>query len=80
MSWWNLLAVPIAGILALAYGRRIFFWCLVAFFFGFWSLVIVLLPHKDPRVPKFPNWLLVSYSNWQIARIMRPIRDPSDLL
>ncbi len=80
MSWWNLLAVPIAGVLALAYGRRIFFWCLVAFFFGFWSLLIVLLPRKELRVPTLPTWLLVFWGNRQIARIMRPIRDPSDLI
>jgi hypothetical protein len=79
VSWWNLLAVPIAGILALAYGRRVFFWCLVAFFFGFWSLLIVLLPRKELKVPTLPNWLLVLWGNRQIARIMRPIRDPSDL-
>jgi len=73
------LAAPIAALLALAYGRRIWFWSCVAILFGFWSLLIVLLPRKEVKIPTFPNWLLVSYSNWQIARIMRPIRDPSDL-
>jgi hypothetical protein len=80
VSWWNVLAAPIAALLALTFGRRVWFWSLFAILFGFWSMIILLLPYKDPRIPKFPNWLLASWSNWQIARIMRPIRDPSDLL
>ena len=80
MSWWNLLAAPIAGVLALAYGRRLSFWIIFALCFGFWSLLIIFLPRKDLRIPTLPSWLLVFWGNRQIARIMRPIRDPSDLI
>ena len=80
MSWWNLLIAPVAGVLALAYGRRIWFWFAFGFFFGLWSFLIVLLPRKELRVPTLPTWLLVFWGNRQIARIMRPIRDPSDLI
>jgi hypothetical protein len=80
MSWWNLLAAPIAGVLALAYGRRLSFWILFALCFGFWSLLIILLSRKELRIPTLPSWLLVFWGNRQIARIMRPIRDPSDLI
>jgi hypothetical protein len=80
MNWWNLLAAPIACLLALAYGRRIWFWTLFALCFGFWSLLIILLPRKELRIPTLPSWLLVFWGNRQIARIMRPIRNPSDLI
>ena len=80
MSWWNLLSAPIACLLALAYGRRIWFWTLFALCFGFWSLLIILLPRKELRIPTLPSWLLVFWGNRQIARIMRPIRNPSDLI
>jgi hypothetical protein len=79
MSWWNVVIAPVAGLLALAYGRRIWFWFAFGFFFGLWSLLIVLLPKKELKIPTLPNWLLVFWGNQQIARIMRPIRDPSDL-
>ena len=79
MSWWNLLIAPVAGILALAYGRRIWFWFAFGFFFGLWSFLIVLLPKKELKIPTLPNWLLVCRGTQKIARIMRPIRDPSDL-
>ena len=79
MSWWNLAIAPVSGILALAYGRRIWFWFAFGFFFGLWSFLIVLLPKKELKIPTLPNWLLVLWGNRQIARIMHPIRDPSDL-
>ena len=79
MSWWNVVIAPVAGLLALAYGRRIWFWFAFGFFFGLGSLLIVLLPKKELKIPTLPNWLLVFWGNQQIARIMRPIRDPSDL-
>ena len=47
MSWWNLLAAPIAGVLALAYGRRLSFWILFALCFGFWSLLIDIAEAMD---------------------------------
>jgi len=80
VSWWNLAIAPVSGILALAYGRRIWFWFAFGFFFGLWSFLIVLLPKKELKIPTLPNWLLVLWGNRQIARIMRPIRDPSDLI
>lgn len=79
MSWWNLLIAPVAGVLALAYGRRIWFWTFIALCFGFWFLLIILLPRKELKVPTLPTWLLVFWGNRQIARTMRLIRDPSDL-
>jgi len=80
MSWWNLAIAPVTGLLALAYGRRIWFWFSFGLFFGLWSLLIVLLPKKEMRVPTFPDWLLVYWGNRVIAKEMRSIRDPSDLL
>jgi hypothetical protein len=80
MSWWNLLIAPITGILALAYGRRILFWFAMGFFFGLWSFLIVLLPKKELRLPVLPDWFLAYWGNRIIAKEMRSIRDPSDLL
>jgi hypothetical protein len=80
MSWWNLLVAPITGILALAYGRRIWFWFAFGLFFGLWSFLIVLLPRKEFRLPVIPERFLVYWGNRVIAKEMRSIRDPSDLL
>jgi hypothetical protein len=80
MSWWNLLIAPITGILALAYGRRIWFWFAFGLFFGLWSFLIVLLPRKEFRLPVIPERFLVYCGNRVIAKEMRSIRDPSDLL
>ena len=80
MNWWHLISAPLAGILALAYGRRIWFWFAFGLFFGFWSLLIVLLPRKELRVPILPDRFLVFWGNRVIAKEMRSIRDPSDLL
>jgi len=80
MNWWHLISAFLAGILALAYGRRIWFWFTFGLFFGFWSLLIVLLPRKELRVPTLPDWFLVYWGNRIIAKEMRSIRDPSDLL
>lgn len=80
MSWWNVPIGIVAGLLALAYGRRIWFWSAFGFAFGLWSFLIVLLPKKELRVPTLPDWFLVSWGNRAIAKEMRSIRDPSDLL
>jgi hypothetical protein len=80
MSWWNLLIAPVTGILALAYGRRIWFWFAMGFFFGLWSFLIVLLPKKELRLPVLPDWFLAYWGNRIIAKEMQSIRDPSDLL
>ena len=80
MSWWNLLIAPVAGILALAYGRRIWFWFAFALFFGFWSFIILLLPRKELRIPVLPNRFLVSWGNRIIAKEMRSIHNPSDII
>jgi hypothetical protein len=80
MSWWNLAIAPVAALLALAYGRRIWFWFAFGLFFGLWSFLIVLLPRKELRVPTLPGWFLVYWGNRVIAKEMRSIRDPSDLL
>jgi hypothetical protein len=80
MSWWNLAIAPVAGILALGYGRRIWFWFAFGLFFGFWSFIILLLPRKELRLPVLPDRFLAYWGNRIIAKEMRSIRNPSDLL
>ena len=81
MSWWSVLAVPMVASLALIKGRSLLFWSLAAFLFTFWPLLIlVFLPFKEIRLPQLPEPVLRFWGNRIIAKEMRKIETPSDLM
>ena len=81
MSWWSVLAVPVVGFVALVKGRGLFFWSVMAACFTFWPLlVLAFLPFKEIRLPELPEPVLRFWGNRIIARQMRKITTPSDLM
>ena len=81
MSWWSVLAVPVAASMALIKGRSLLFWSLMAACFAFWPLlVLAFLPFKEIRLPQLPEPVLRFWGNRIIAKEMRKIETPSDLM
>ena len=81
MGWWSVLAVPAVAFVALVKGRGLFVWSVMAFFFAFWPLlVLVFLPFKEIRLPQLPQPVLRLWGNRIIAKEMRKIETPSDLM
>ena len=81
MSWLNVLAVPIVAFVALGFGRRILFWSICAFFFGFWVLIpLFLLPKKAKAEPEIPKIFIAFAVNRYIKKELKGIKYPSDIL
>jgi ATP/ADP translocase len=81
MSWLNVLAVPIVAFVALGFGRRILFWSICAFFFGFWVLIpLFLLPNKQKAEPELPKIFIALAINQHIKKEMKGIKYLSDIL
>ena len=81
MGWWSVLAVPVVAFVALVKGRSLFAWSVMAFFLAFWPLLIlVFLPFKEIRLPQLPEPVLRFWGNRIIAKEMRKIETPSDLM
>jgi hypothetical protein len=77
MSWWNLIFVPCALIIALGKGRSMLIWSALSVFIGFWAVLIVaLLPKKEIRLPYFLREFLMTH--W-IRDEMKGINSPADL-
>jgi ATP/ADP translocase len=81
MSWWNVLAVPIVALVAMAFGRKHIFWSICAFFFGFWVLIpLFLLPKKAKAEPEIPKIFIAFAVNRYIKKELKGIKYPSDIL
>ena len=81
MSWWSVLAVPVVGFVALVKGRGLFFWSVMAACFTFWPLlVLAFLPFKEIKPLQLPEPVLRFWGNRIIAKEMRKIETPSDLM
>lgn len=62
-------AMMTTALFAWAFGRKVIFWSLTAYFFTFWPvLVLCLLRKKQPRLPKFPKILLAFYGQKYVAK------------
>lgn len=80
MSWINVLAVPIVALVAIGHGRRFGFWSILAFFFGFWVLIpLLLLPKRHKAEVEIPKIFIALAINRYIKKELKGIKYPSDI-
>jgi hypothetical protein len=74
MNWINLIAIPSVLLLAWAKGRGLLRWAIMAYIFGFWSFVLLLMVRVKPiQIYEIPQPLKQFVARYVFIRELRGV-------
>jgi hypothetical protein len=80
MNWINLIAIPFVLLLAWAKGRGLLRWAIMAYIFGFWSFVLLLMVRLKPmQIYEIPQPIKQFVTRYVFRRELRGVMYPKDL-
>jgi hypothetical protein len=80
MNWINLIAIPFVLLLAWAKGRGLLRWAIMAYIFGFWSFVLLLMVRVKPiQIYEIPQPIKQFVTRYVFRRELRGVMYPKDL-
>lgn len=78
---WNVVAVVLVGVLALLFGRGVVRWMVVALFFGFWVVpILVVLPSRRFQYPGQAASIIEYFQVRSMRRALAKVDSVEDLL
>ena len=76
----NLISIPFVLIIAWAKGRGLILWALMAYIFGFWSILVLFLVKNRPiKLYQIPQPLKDLVTARAFKRELRVVKYPLDL-
>ena len=76
----NLISIPVVLFIAWAKGRGLIRWALIAYLFGFWSLILLFLVKNRPiKLYQIPQTLKDLVTARAFKRELKEVKYPLDL-
>ena len=80
MNWMNLISIPFVLFFALAKGRGLIRWLLIAYLLGFWSLIPLLIVKTRPvKLYKIPRSFTEFITARNFKKQLKEVRYPTDI-
>ena len=80
MNWINLISIPFVLFFAWAKGRGLIRWLLIAYLFGFWSFIPLLIVKTRPvKLYKIPQSFTEFITARNFKKQLKEVRYPTDI-